>query len=61
MWYEVFTALALVLVIEGLLPFISPNGYRKAVIQLAQLNLKNIRLIGFISMLIGILILYGIR
>ncbi len=61
MWYEIFTALALVLVIEGLLPFISPAGYRKTVMQLAQLNLKNIRLIGFISMLIGILILYGIR
>ena len=61
MWYEVFTALALVLVIEGLLPFISPHGYRKAVIQLAQLPLKNIRLVGLVSMLIGILILYGIR
>ncbi|HBA32645.1 MAG TPA: DUF2065 domain-containing protein [Gammaproteobacteria bacterium] len=61
MWSEIFTAVALVLVIEGLIPFISPMGYRKAVSQLAQLPPRGIRITGFLSMLLGILILYGLR
>jgi len=50
--------LALVLVIEGLLPFISPKGYRKAALDLARMPDNQIRLVGFSLMLLGVIVLY---
>ncbi len=47
-------ALALVLVIEGLFPFISPTGWRKMFIQLLQLNDGQIRFFGLCSILVGL-------
>ena len=47
-------ALALVLVIEGLFPFMSPTGWRKMFIQLMQLNDGQIRFFGLCSILAGL-------
>ncbi len=54
-------AIALVLVIEGMLPFLSPDGWRQAMIQAGRLSNANLRTVGFVSMLIGVLILYLTR
>lgn len=58
---ELIRAIALVLVIEGILPFLSPDGWRQAMIQAGRLSDKTLRTIGFASMLIGVLILYMTR
>ncbi len=47
-------ALALVLVIEGLFPFVSPTGWRKMFLQLLQLHDGQIRFFGLCSILVGI-------
>ena len=47
-------ALALVLVIEGLFPFMSPTGWRKMFVQLLQLNDGQIRFFGLCSILAGV-------
>jgi len=47
-------ALALVLVIEGLFPFMSPTGWRKMFVQLLQLNDGQIRFFGLCSILAGL-------
>lgn len=47
-------ALALVLVIEGLFPFVSPTGWRKMFAQLLQLNDGQIRFFGLCSILAGL-------
>ena len=60
-WTEILTALALVLVIEGMLPFISPSRYRRMVIEVTQLKDGQIRNIGLAVMLIGLLLLYLVR
>ena len=54
---DLIRAVALVLVIEGMLPFLSPDGWRQAMIQAGRLNDKTLRIIGFCSMLVGIIIL----
>ncbi|MGB5277674.1 MAG: DUF2065 domain-containing protein [Gammaproteobacteria bacterium] len=54
-------AIALVLVIEGMLPFLSPDGWRQAMIQAGRLTNKALRTVGFVSMLIGVFILYLAR
>jgi uncharacterized protein len=51
------TALALVLVIEGLLPFISPRGWRGVFEKVLQLTDGQIRFYGLASIGIGLLLL----
>jgi len=55
--HSVWTAVALVLIVEGLLPFISPRIWRQTFLQLTQLNDGQIRFIGLGCVLIGILLL----
>ena len=52
------TALALVLLIEGLLPFLSPGGWKSMFAQLIQMQDGQIRFFGLCSMLLGLLILW---
>jgi uncharacterized protein len=52
------TALALVLVIEGLLPFISPAAWRKMFEQVLKLHDGQIRFYGIASIAGGLLLLW---
>ena len=53
-----WSAIALVLVIEGLLPFISPNGWRRAFNQLLQLRDGQLRFFGLCSIVLGLVLLW---
>jgi len=55
--HSVWTAVALVLIVEGLLPFISPRIWRQTFLQLLQLNDGQIRFIGLGCIILGILLL----
>ena len=55
------TAIALVLVIEGLLPALSPSLYRKAFWSMVRLPSAHLRLIGLSSMIAGAVILTLVR
>ncbi|MCC6075991.1 DUF2065 domain-containing protein [Pseudomonas sp. GCM10022188] len=61
MWQELGIAFCLLLVLEGILPFLSPRRWREAVISLARLGDRQLRLIGLGSMLLGTALLYGLR
>jgi uncharacterized protein len=50
-------AFALMLVIEGLLPFLSPKSWREVFVRAMQMSDGQIRFIGLSSMLIGLLVL----
>jgi uncharacterized protein YjeT (DUF2065 family) len=50
-------ALALMLVIEGVLPFLAPVAWREAFTRMTQMKDGQIRFMGLISMLAGLLIL----
>ena len=51
---EFFAALCLVLVIEGLLPFIAPKVWRETMTKVGQLNDGQLRFIGLASIVAGI-------
>ena len=51
-------ALALVLVIEGLLPFVSPGAWRRGFSQLMQLRDGQFRFFGLCSIALGVLLLW---
>ena len=50
-------AFALMLVIEGILPFVAPRAWREAMRRIAELSDGQLRFIGLGSMLAGLVIL----
>ena len=50
-------ALALMLIFEGVLPFIAPNLWRDTFRKITQMSDGQIRFVGLSSMIVGLLIL----
>ncbi|MEZ5502499.1 MAG: DUF2065 domain-containing protein [Halioglobus sp.] len=57
-WQVLPVAIALLFIVEGMLPFISPNRWRAMLVMAQQMEDRTIRNIGLGSMLFGIVILY---
>jgi uncharacterized protein YjeT (DUF2065 family) len=57
-WQVLPVAVALVFIVEGMLPFISPNRWRAMLTIAEQMDDRVIRNVGLGSMLFGIVILY---
>jgi len=55
------TAFALMLIIEGILPFLMPVMWRETFRRLTEMSDGQIRFIGLTSMLAGLLLLYIAR
>jgi uncharacterized protein YjeT (DUF2065 family) len=54
-------ALALMLILEGVLPFLAPNLWRDTFRRIIQMSDGQIRFVGLSSMLIGLLLLLWAR
>lgn len=61
MWQDVFTAFALYLVIEGMIPFIGPNRFRQAVSEIAKLSDNHLRATGLTVIIVGLALLFIVR
>ena len=57
MWSLLLGALALMLVIEGLLPFLSPTAWRRVFERATRLSDGQIRFLGLSSMIVGLAML----
>ncbi|MEX0964595.1 MAG: DUF2065 domain-containing protein [Pseudohongiellaceae bacterium] len=57
MWHELAVAFCLMLVVEGVIPFISPGRWRKMLLMLDQIDDNTMRMIGLGSMLTGTVLL----
>jgi hypothetical protein len=60
-WNDLFAALALYLVIEGVMPFASPGGWRKSLDLIRQLNDGQLRVFGLTMMVAGLILLLVVR
>ncbi len=60
-WQDFLAALALMLVLEGILPFLNPQRYRHLLQMLDQMDDATVRRVGLVSMLIGVGLLYLVR
>jgi uncharacterized protein YjeT (DUF2065 family) len=58
---DFLAALALMLVIEGLLPFASPKTMRRVIEQMTQMDDNSLRIAGLVSMVAGAVLLYFVR
>jgi uncharacterized protein len=53
-WQVFFTALGLLLVFEGILPFLSPEWWRQMLGYMFTQSNRGLRVMGLISMLLGL-------
>ena len=60
-WSDLLAAFALYLVIEGLLPFLSPRGWKQSIEMIAQLDDRQLRIFGLVSMFAGLVLLALVR
>lgn len=49
------------MVIEGMVPFLSPQAVRRMLETMSQLDDRTLRVTGFVSMLCGVVMLYLVR
>ena len=60
-WSDLLAALALYLVLEGVLPFLNPQAMKRVLATVATLSDRQLRLWGLASMGAGMLLLYWVR
>jgi len=60
-WPEILTAVALLLVLEGIFPFISPEQYKRTMSQILKLPEHNLRALGLAVMVLGVVLLYWVN
>ena len=60
-WTDLLSAVALLMVLEGLLPFANPRGSRRTMAMLAQMPDDKLRIAGLVSMVAGLLLLWFVR
>ncbi len=60
-WSDLAAAFALYLVLEGILPFLNPQGLKRFMLTLANLADAQLRVWGLGSMLAGLILLYIVR
>ena len=58
MWNDLWVAMALMLVLEGIVPFLSPDTLRRMLVTLIQMDNRSMHIAGLISMLAGVALLY---
>jgi len=61
MWAELARAVALVCVIEGLMPFIAPQRWRHTMLSLASIAPRQLRIFGAVMIAIGVFALQCLR
>ena len=59
--HSLWVASALMLVIEGIMPFLNPTTFRRALLQMAGMKDQQLRSIGLFSMVLGVVLLYWVN
>ena len=57
-WHQIAVAVAMVFIIEGILPFVAPERWQNLVQVMAELDKRTMRAMGLFSMLFGLALLY---
>ncbi|MFL6551703.1 MAG: DUF2065 domain-containing protein [Povalibacter sp.] len=60
-WTDLIAALALYLVLEGILPFLNPQAMKRFLTTMAGFTDQQLRIWGLVSMVAGLVLLYAVR
>lgn len=58
---DLFSALALFLVLEGIIPFLNPQGMKRTLARLLEIGDRELRIAGLGCMLVGVTLLFLVR
>jgi len=61
MWDDLWVAMALMLILEGMLPFLTPHGFKQMLQSVLQVEDRHLRIAGLVSMVAGVVLLYLIH
>ena len=61
MEYDFLRAVALLMVFEGIMPFLSPNSFKRNMLKMLQVPNQNLRIFGLVFMLLGLGLLQWTR
>ncbi len=61
MWVDLAKAFCLMLVLEGIMPFLVPHRWRDVADKLAQMDDRTMRMMGLFSMLLGATLLFFLK
>jgi uncharacterized protein YjeT (DUF2065 family) len=61
MWEDLFRALCLVLVIEGLFPFLAPDRWREMLLKVSGIDTRTLRIAGAVAVSTGLILLHLLR
>jgi len=59
--HSLWLATALMLVMEGIMPFLSPNSFRQLLTEMIAMSDQRLRIIGLLSMVLGLFLLYWVN
>ncbi len=60
-WNQLLAALAIVCIIEGIMPFVHPGALKRLLGKLSATGERELRVVGFVSILVGLLLLFAVR
>ncbi len=60
-WSDLLAAFALYLVLEGIIPFVNPAGFKQFMRNMIELPEQKLRSFGLGSMIAGLVLLYFVR
>lgn len=60
-WADLIAAVAILLIVEGILPFLSPARSRRVFEQMSRLGDRELRIAGLVGMLVGLGLLFYVR
>jgi uncharacterized protein YjeT (DUF2065 family) len=60
-WTDLLAAIALLLVIEGMVPFLNPKSLRQMLETVSKLDDRTLRIVGLVSMILGVVLLTLVR
>ena len=60
-WRDLLTAFALYLMLDGMLPFVSPSGFKRVMGNMSKMTDSTLRTIGVAGITAGVLLLHFVR
>lgn len=60
-WADLLAGFAFYLILEGLLPFVTPQGWRRGLAALAEFEDGQLRTMGLVVIAAGLLLLFAVR
>lgn len=61
MWHDLAKAFCLMLVLEGIMPFLHPSGWRTMLRNITSADDRTMRIMGLSTMILGAGLLYFLR